>query len=254
MKAVLALVLSAWSCAAMAQDVTVIGEVHDNPAHHETQARLVTEIAPRALVFEMLTPEQAARIAPGTRGGAEALADLLGWAESGWPDFGMYYPIFEAARGARIYGAGLDREAARAAMKDGLDAALDGEAARYGLDAPLPEAQQAAREALQMRAHCDALPEEMLPGMVRVQRLRDAMLARAALAAHEETGGPVVVITGNGHARKDWGMPALLARAAPELEIRAIGQSETGAPLAGEYDKVISAPPPARDDPCAVFR
>ncbi|WP_236553164.1 ChaN family lipoprotein [Roseovarius indicus] len=245
---------STLSCAATAQDISVLGEVHDNPAHHAAQAERVQNIAPRALVFEMLTPEQANSITPELRGDADALAKALDWENSGWPDFAMYYPIFAAAPDARIYGAGVGRDEARAAMDGGFDGPMDGNAARFGLDEPLPQHQQDAREALQMEAHCNAIPEEMLPGMVRIQRLRDAMLARMALEAHEETGGPVVVITGNGHARRDWGMPALLALAAPELEVHVVGQTENEMPLVGGFDEVLSAPPAQRDDPCEAFR
>ncbi len=254
MKGLPFLFLVMMSCAAMAQDISVLGEVHDNAAHHRVQAEKVAEIAPRALVFEMLTPEQAARITPEARGDAETLGALLEWEESGWPDFSMYYPIFAAAPEAQVHGAGIDRATARAALEEGLDAVMGAAAARFGLDSPLPEDEQTAREALQMEAHCDALPEEMLPGMVRIQRLRDAMLAQAAMTAFEETGGPVVVITGNGHARRDWGMPALLARAAPELSVHVTGQTEDDMPLPGRFDSVLSAPPADRDDPCAAFR
>jgi hypothetical protein len=86
-----------------------------------------------------------------------------------------------------------------------------GDAARFGLTEALDPDEQAAREAEQQEAHCNALPEEILPGFVEAQRLRDAALAEAALAALADTGGPVVVVTGNGHARADWGVPALLA-------------------------------------------
>lgn len=254
MRSLLILICSTLSCAAMAQDISVLGEVHDNPAHHAAQAERVEEIMPKALVFEMLTPEQADRVTPDLRSDPVALADALDWDNSGWPDFAMYYPIFAAAPDARIYGAGVGREEARAAMDGGFDGPMDGEAARFGLDKPLPRAQQDAREALQMEAHCNAIPEEMLPGMVRIQRLRDAMLARAALRAHEDTGGPVVVITGNGHARRDWGMPALLALAAPDLDIHVVGQTENQMPLVGGFDEVLSAPPAERDDPCEAFR
>ncbi|MDM8164712.1 ChaN family lipoprotein [Roseovarius sp.] len=247
-------IFSTLSCAASAQDISVLGEVHDNPAHHAAQAERVAAIAPAALVFEMLTPEQAARVTPDLRDDPEALARALDWDNSGWPDFAMYYPIFAAAPAARVYGAGVGRDEARAAMEGGFDGPMGGEAARFGLDQPLPEHQQEAREALQMEAHCNAIPEEMLPGMVRIQRLRDAMLARTALLAHEESGGPVVVITGNGHARRDWGMPALLALAAPELDLHVVGQTENEMPLVGGFDEVLSAPPAQRDDPCAAFR
>ncbi|WP_111734822.1 ChaN family lipoprotein [Roseovarius amoyensis] len=237
-----------------AQDVVIIGEIHDNPAHHAEQAARVAAIAPAALVFEMLTPEQAAAITPANRAAENTLRAALGWDDTGWPDFSMYFPIFAAAPQARIFGAGVTRETARVAMEQGFDTLIGQEdTARFSLDAPPPPDQQAAREALQMRAHCDALPETLLPGMVRVQRLRDAMLVRAAITAHDATGGPVVVITGNGHARRDWGVPALLARAAPGLDVIAIGQAEDGHPLPGSFDEVISAPAPARDDPCEAF-
>ena len=241
------------SCAAHAQDIVVIGEYHDNPEHHAEQARRVADIAPTALVFEMLTPEQAAAVETDRPQEADALEAALNWHQGGWPDFAMYYPIFAAAPDAAIFGAGLTRDQAGAAMQGGFDEPMGGDAAEYGLTDPLPEDQQADREALQMAAHCDALPEAMLPGMVSIQRLRDAMLARAARLAVAETGGPVVVITGNGHARRDWGMPAILADVAPELDIYVIGQTENDATLSGVYDEVLSAPPPEREDPCAVF-
>ena len=254
MKGLIAAILGVLAVAATARDVTVIGEVHDNPAHHALQAERVAAIRPAGLVFEMLTFDQAGAVTPQNRDDPEALAKALDWAASSWPDFTMYYPIFAAAPGARIFGAGLTREAARAAMNGGNAGPVTGEAAAFNLDRPLPKSQQAAREALQMQAHCNALPKDMLPGMVRVQRLRDAMLARATLRAYRQTGGPVVVITGNGHARRDWGMSAYLSRVAPGLDIHVIGQTEDGAPLSGTFDEVLSAPAVDREDPCAAFR
>src|SRR6056297_770307 len=166
-------------CAAplAAQDVVVIGEIHDNPAHHEAQAELVQTVEPRALVFEMLTSEQASQIKPSVRNDMQALADAVNWADSGWPDFAMYYPIFEAAPEARIYGAQIPRDVARAAFEKGVAESFSGDAVRFGLAEPLPEAEQDQREAMQMVAHCDALPQHLLPTMVAIQRLRDAELA-----------------------------------------------------------------------------
>ena len=234
-------------------DVLFIGEIHDNPHHHVRQAELTAAAAPAALVFEMLTPEQARAATPELMGDADALGAALGWAETGWPDFSMYAPIFAAAPDARVYGAAIPREAARAAMGEGVVAWFGaGEATRFGLDAPLAEAEQARREAVQLAAHCDALPGEMLPVMVEIQRLRDAALARAAAAALAETGGPVVVITGNGHARRDEGAPVYLARALPDATIRSYGQAEDGR-LDGRFDATGDSPAVERDDPCAAF-
>ena len=84
-------------------------------------------------------------------------------------------------------------------------------------DASLSLSALAERLNMQMDAHCGALPEEMLGGMVEAQRLRDAALAEGVLAALAESSGPVVVITGNGHARLDWGAPRMLERARPDI-------------------------------------
>ncbi|MDZ7709068.1 MAG: ChaN family lipoprotein [Roseovarius sp.] len=250
----LALGLLLTAMPAAAQDVWILGEVHDNPAHHAAQAERVADIAPRALVFEMLTAAQADRVTPDLIADAEAMAEVLDWEASGWPDFAMYHPIFVAASEAEIYGAQVPREAARAVFDGGLAESFGDGAGTYGLTDPLPETEQAAREAMQRTAHCDALPEEMLPGMVAVQRLRDAVLAQAVVRAMRETGGPVAVITGNGHARRDWGVPAYLARVAPDLEVHVLGQTEEGRALEGGFDEVLSAPAVDRPDPCAAFR
>src|SRR6056297_632256 len=250
----LVLALSIVASPAAAQDVAILGEVHDNPAHHAEQARRVAALDPRALVFEMLTPDQAARVTPSLIADPDAMEEALGWSESGWPAFPMYHPIFAAAPDAAIYGAQVPRDAARGVFETGAAEAFGPEAAAYGLTEPLPEADQEMREAMQMAAHCDALPEKMLPGMVAVQRLRDAVLARAVVQAMEATGGPVAVITGNGHARRDWGVPAYLVRVAPDLDVHVLGQTEDGAPLAGGFDEVVSAPAVDRPDPCAALR
>ncbi|QYX57639.1 ChaN family lipoprotein [Roseovarius sp. SCSIO 43702] len=239
---------------ARAQNVFVLGEIHDNPHHHAEQAARVARIAPAALVFEMLTEAQAARVTPELIADPDTMAEALGWDRSGWPDFALYHPIFAAAPGAAIHGAALPRADARRVVAEGAAAVLHADAARFGLLEPLDPAQQARREALQRDAHCGALPEEMLPAMVLVQRARDAVLARAALDAFEATGGPVVVITGNGHARKDWGMPAALARVAPALDVHALGQAERGQVPPGPFDEIVSHEGVARPDPCDAFR
>lgn len=235
-------------------DVVFLGELHDNPAHHLRQAAYVTEIGPTALVFEMLTQAQADLVTPDLVADEAALEAALGWNDSGWPDFSIYYPIFAAAPEADYFGAAISRDVARQAMAEGMAEAFRGDAEAYGLTAPLPDAQQAEREALQLAAHCDAMPEEMLPVMVNIQRLRDAELAYSAVQAVEAHGGPVVVITGNGHARMDWGAPVYLMAAEPDLRVAALGQGEEGAAPSGVFDVVETSPPVDRGDPCDAFR
>ncbi|SDX11954.1 Uncharacterized iron-regulated protein [Ruegeria halocynthiae] len=234
-----------------AADVVILGEIHDNPTHHLVQAEAVEVIAPSAVVWEMVTEEGAQRLLQKAASDPEELSEVLRWAETGWPHLSMYYPVFEAAN-VPVYGAMVPRAAAREAMERGAATALGADAARYGLTVPLSAEDQAAREADQLAAHCDALPIEALPQMVAIQRLRDAVLTRAVLSAIDETGGPVAVITGNGHARKDRGIPTFLSRLRPGLKVFVLGQSEEGI-VSGEFDIVIDSPAAEREDPCKAF-
>ncbi len=229
-------------------DVYVLGEIHDNADHHQNQARAVAALRPGALVWEMLGPDQAARVVHGA-----TMADLdalLDWSGSGWPEFSMYFQIFVAADEAAHYGADVPRS--------DLMRAMDGEIviAGYGLDVPLAPEDQVARELEQDAAHCGLLPAEMLAGMVAAQRLRDAALAQAVVQAMADTGGPVVVIAGSGHARRDIGVPAVLAQVVPALRVLSVGQVQDDPGPDAPFDMWITSP--ARTgtgaDPCDALR
>lgn len=240
--------------AAMAEsDVVILGEVHDNPDHHARQAEIVKALQPRAVVWEMLTQQQAAKVDATLIADFDGLEAALNWDQSGWPDFAMYYPIFAAAPKARVSGGNVPRAAAIEAMKEGAAGTFGADATTYGLTQDLPESEAKARTTYQMTAHCDALPEAMVPGMIDIQRLRDAVMARAAVSATETGEGPVVIITGNGHGRRDWGIPVYLNRAAPELRVFSLGQSEDGQ-SSGTYDAILDSPAAVREDPCAAFQ
>ncbi|MEM1361009.1 MAG: ChaN family lipoprotein [Pseudomonadota bacterium] len=234
-------------------DIVLLGEVHDNPWHHENQAQILQHLRPPAVVFEMLSAEQAAQ-ANSHIGGISDLRRLLQWDDSGWPDFSLYAPVFEAIGPAQVYGMAVPREDLRRVFETPLADAFGQDAIRFGLDQPLPPEEQTTREARQLAVHCDALPEEYLPAMVAAQRYRDAAFARTALEALAEHGGPIAVIVGTGHVHPDWGMPALLAIAAPEVVVLSVGQFETAAPTGPVYDLTLVTEAAERPDPCAQFR
>lgn len=233
--------------------IYVLGEFHDSAVQHVNQATAVAALAPTALVFEMLSLEQIAKVTPEARGNRDLFEAATGWAESGWPDLSLYWPVLEAAPDAPLYGAWVQRESLRAAFSQGAAEVFGAEASRFGLDQPLPADQQDTRETEQFEAHCGAMPLEMMGGMVASQRLRDAALARSALQALQDHGAPVVVITGNGHARTDWGMPALLEIAAPEVDVLSVGQLEAMPDTAPPYDLWLVTAPTDRGDPCEAF-
>lgn len=235
-------------------DVVILGEVHDNARHHLRQAELLTALRPAAVVWEMITQAQADALDVTRLAQADYVADQLNWQLSGWPDFDIYAPVFAAASGAAQYGALVPRSEVMPALEQGSIAYFGAApAARFGLDQPLPAAEQAAREAEQQANHCNMMPEDMLPTLVEIQRLRDASLAAATDQALADRGGPVVVITGNGHARLDRGLAVYLAQARPDVLIRSLGQSEDGE-ISGRFDLLLDAPSGDRPDPCLAFQ
>lgn len=228
-----------------AAEIVILGEVHDNRDAHLGQAAALRELRPTAVVFEMLTAKEAARA------DADRSQIAAAWEASGWRDFPMYEPIFEALGDARIVGAAAPRETVRSVYTEGAAALFGADAARFGLDAALPDEQKRKRMHLQFEAHCEAMPLEMMAGMVAVQRYRDAVFARAALEALETYGPPVAVIAGNGHARTDWGVPAVIAKAAPDVTTHAIGFVENASGMTFDDTRIV--PPAERDDPCATL-
>ena len=88
--------------------------------------------------------------------------------------------------------------------------------------------------------------------MVAAQRFLAAHFARGVLEALDADGAPVILITGHGHARTDWGVPVALQFARPDLAVYAVGitEGDTGIP----FDHVIETTPAEREDPCAVFK
>ncbi len=100
--------------------------------------------------------------------------------------------------------------------------------------------------------HCHLLPATLLPGMARAQLARDAWMA-AVLRAHAASG--VVLLAGDGHVRRDLGVPRWL-RSFPLSRVLSMGFVERGTsdPPASAFDAIVTAKPVARPDPCAVLR
>lgn len=237
--------------------IIILGEVHDNPFHHAEQARLVADLRPKAMVWEMLSAEQLTQSQGVDRGNAAAFGAALGWEEAGWPAFAMYHPIFAASEGAVHFGGSVPRDLLMRAMKQGALSAWEGRTDWFDPSlalGPLAPEDQSAREDEQAEAHCGALPPHLLPGMVEAQRFRDAFMASVALKAVQDGLTPVVVITGTGHARMDVGIPAMIRAARPEIKVWSLGQLE-GEPRAdAPYDAVTVTAPTPRGDPCAAFQ
>ncbi|XXF81479.1 ChaN family lipoprotein [Myxococcaceae bacterium GXIMD 01537] len=256
-----------------ARDV-LLGEKHDNPDHHRLQAAVVTALAEQGrkpvLAFEMLDvtqqPAVDAALAKAPKD-ADALATAVDWARSGWPAWALYRPVFVAGleAGLPIVAANLPRAQVRALVMKGPESLDAATRQRLGLDTPLPESVARLMRDEMRESHCGELPEEMLEPMVLAQRTRDGQMADRMLSA--DTGQGAILITGAGHARTDRGVPAVLARRAPERRVLSVGlvEVEPGHVTPEDYgasfgtgklpfDFVWFTPAPQREDPCAALR
>lgn len=251
--------------AAMALRRTVLlGEVHDNGAQHALRAealRLRIEAGARpAIAFEQFDRERQAdidRVRREEPGNADALIEAAG--ARNW-DWKHYRPFVQLALDfdLPIVAANLSRREAIKVSTQGWSALFDAtEQAALGLDR-LPAEFIADHERAVARGHCDLLPAESLPSMARAQIARDLVLARSLLP-YLSRG--VVLLTGNGHVRKDMGVPHWLT-AEQRREVIAIGLLEANSGEVGvavedlkqRYDVVLRTAPADRPDPCEALR
>lgn len=244
-------------------DFVLLGESHDNLDHHRLQARLVGELTRRgkrlaAVAFEMIPTSQQPQLVEhlaDSGGQVAGLGDVLAWEQRGWPAFEAYRPIFAEAvgSGAQIVAAGLPVDLEAAVLASGFDALPASFVARTRLTADLPPPLAADLEHEIARRHCGELPAELVRGLMRVQRAKDASFADRLLAA---TGrGQGVLIAGAEHARRDWGVPRYLALLRPGARIVSLAFVEVdlaakAPPVSLAYDYVWftpSAHPPGHD-------
>lgn len=239
----------------------LLGEVHDNPRHHALRAQwlqvLLADGRPTRVVFEQLdaTRDAAlreARAATPTDSNAIARAGGLDAKAWRWP---LHQPLFDAALAghAELAGGNLPRDNIRAVVREGPTAIPTN--LRPLLDAPGWTAeQQRDTEADIAQGHCGALPPAQIAPMALAQRARDASMAQAMLAA--PAGSRVVLIAGNGHVRRDRGVPHYLrAAGVPDSAIVAVALVEEGDEASvGAYDQLKRTAREPRPDPCEAFK
>lgn len=279
-----------WSGLVRAIDATLaadgfvlLGEIHDNAAHHELRAALIEGADPRAaVVFEQFRADQLAALAPYSQPADPAsrtldrfLADLS-WETAPWAKTADYRPLFAAAlsTGRAIHAGDPGREAMYRSARDGAAALSHEEQRRLALDHPLASAHDGASLTEIEEAHCGLMPKSALAGMAYAQRFRDASLADALVGATAGTSAApprstgAILIAGNGHVRSDRGVPWYLARRAQRRPVLAVVLAEANAARmdAASYvprdpdgrpaaDWLVITPKAKRDaDPCAAMR
>jgi uncharacterized iron-regulated protein len=241
----------------------LLGEVHDNGMQHALRAsalrRLVEAGARPAIAFEQFDREQQAEIDRLRRERPGDVDALMGVGARNWA-WHHYRPYLQLAVDYElpIVAANLSRADAMKVAAQGWSAVFTpSEQVALGLDR-LPSAFMAAHEQAVAGGHCNLLPVESLPPMARAQIARDIVLAHS-LRPYFDRG--VVLLTGNGHVRKDIGVPVWLS---PEerrdllsiglLEIGPDGPEGAGDELRQRYDAVVETAAAERPDPCEALR
>jgi len=269
------------TAALSAHGALLLGEMHDNPAHHLLQAAAVTEFAVSgskdapAIVFEQIRDDQQAgldRFADFNRNATRlaTVGDLkrfLDWDKSGWPK-DIYDPLFKAviADKLAIYPGDVPRAAIMKTAKKGESSLPAAERTRLGLDSPLGARLDAASLKGIEDAHCGALPKSAFGGMAYAQRYRDAHLADAVLKASDRHGG-AFLIAGTEHVRTDRGVPWYLRQRASGKKVVSLMfvEVEDGNTDPGSYvprdpdgkpaaDYLVFTPRADRPDPCERMR
>jgi uncharacterized iron-regulated protein len=241
----------------------VLGEVHDHARLHQARLAWLQAWAASGLRFaiafeQMDAPRQPALEAalrdPGIT--PKALAQAGGLDFAGW-DWPRYEPVFALALRHRLPLVAANLPAAEVAA-----------VARGRAAAPVPrpagwsEADEAAQRREIDEGHCGVLPAPALAPMALAQRARDAAMAQAMRAAQASHGLPVVLLTGNGHARRDLGVPRHLAGTLPPARVRCVGFLEAAgerqprlvAEADARFDWQVLAQAQPRPDPCEALR
>ena len=245
----------------------LLGEIHDNPAHHAMRAemlRAITHAGKRpAVVFEQFDLDREGALVDAQRSSAdaEALATAGALDRASW-DWPLHKPLLDAAlaghlpvHAGNISRAGLDPIARRGDLSS-LDPRT-----RVALEAAQWNArkQRVLQEEIES-GHCGKLPASLVPRLVLAQRARDASLAMALL--EHATPDGAVLIAGDGHVRSDLAVPLYLGAAAREaisvgwieMEPNEARERDAGRTAAKEhpgFDYLWLTDPVHRPDPCA---
>ena len=253
---------AAWEARLHGDAVILLGEVHDNAEQHRDRLAVLRRAFAAgwrpAIAMEQFDREHQADIDRARRerpGDAQHVIDAAAAPNGGGWHWAFYRPYVALALeyGVPLIAADLSNADAAKVVRGGSAAVFDPQAiAALDLERPIAPAWEAAQEREIDAGHCHALPPSLWPQMARAQFARDAVIAHA-LVAHAAHG--VVLLAGNGHVRRDIGVPRWLGAIEPDrvLSVGYLEDDDTTTPV-DAFDVVVRTAAAARGDPCAGFR
>jgi uncharacterized iron-regulated protein len=196
-------------------DVVFVGEVHDNAAHHEIQARLVQALHARhsnlSVGMEMFDHRYDPVLAQWSAGelDRETFIQKTHWyvRRAGWGfDFDLYAPVFETIRDNHIRLVGLN-----------VPGWIPSKISKSGLDNLLPDerklvAQHVDTQNAEHRAYVEGVfnahPHHQIASFDYFYEAQCAWEDTMAQSIVRKMGdNPMVVLVGNGHIIRKFGVP-----------------------------------------------
>lgn len=236
--------------------ILLLGEVHDNPDGHahryaDLQKMVVAGWRP-AIAMEQFDRENQAELtkAQAACTDANCIISKVGNKRWEWPH---YRPVIQLAIDYKLplLAANLSRSDAARVMREGYAAVLDKNTiSSYKLDQALPTVVVNGQRAAMESGHCGKMPDNIVPSMVRAQVARDVWMAKV-VADNADRG--VVLLAGNGHVRRDLGVPVWLpASQQASLQIHGYVEDASGNKPGDTslYDVSHVVKTHARPDPC----
>jgi len=219
----------------------LLGEKHDHPDHHRLQAQIVAaQKGVRAVVLEMVRVSYNQRIAGAQT--PDEFRQLSEWDKSGWPDFEIYRPLIN-----RVFELGL-KPLGGLPPKSKMIAAIQKRTPN-----PLDDESMQRMRSIIREAHCGYADESLVRFMTNVQMLKDRSLAHE-LRSHAGFGRGIL-IAGNGHVRRDFGVPNYLKETISVGFIEVESQKNTPESYdLSMYDFVYFTPVFDLEDACAKFK
>ena len=256
-----------WTSRLSGNTLALLGEVHDNAAQHRLRLDLLRRAFEAgwrpAIAMEQFDVDRQADIERARRERPRDAQHLIELATTlaprpgaGW-SWAFYRPYVALALeyNVPLLAANLSTADARRIVREGLGAAFDApRLVALGLDRAVAADWQQAQEREIDRGHCGALPAVMWPRMAQAQLARDAVMADV-LRRHATPGG-VVLLAGNGHVRRDLGVPRWLAGTEWPSRLFVLGlleHDDTQTPP-GAFDATLRTETAERPDPCAELR
>jgi len=232
--------------------VIYLGERHTLQRHHDTQARLIADLADKGaslvVALEPLEASQQPSVDRYNRGEIDfdSLATAVGWAKR-WPNYKQYRPVLEAARKAKapVIGLSPSPEVIRAVVRAGGVERLESKLrkqlpAEMNFSDPVYERLLAA----QLMVHIAASPERLRP-MIEAQIARDEAMS-AALTDYLRTaagrGRKAVVVCGTGHVAYGLGTPQRVRRRLADTNDRIVVLAECGDVQLSPEEKAAARP------------